>query len=129
MSNSKKQSRPPGPEQAAKFLSPRLRTSLVLIHKGGEELVPSIIDSLPRGSRLALISLQALAPAPGDPAQYVLTAAGRELAAACAVEGLPPQAHRLLTEIEEERARRAAAIDTPSGAGHNRDQVDCGVRW
>jgi hypothetical protein len=115
MSNPKEQRRPLNPEQAVDFLSDRLRTSLVLMHRGGEALIPSLVACLPRGSRLTLSSLGALAPDPDNPGDLMLTAAGRELAATCAVEGLPPRAHRVQTELEEERARRAAAGEPDSG--------------
>ena len=109
MTNSTEMRRPSNPEQAVRFLSDRLRTSLALMHRGDDDLVPLILASLPRGSRLLLASLGALKPDPRDSSEFVLTPIGRELAASCAVAGLSPEAQKALSALEQERARRAAS--------------------
>ena len=112
MTNSTEMRRPSNPEQAVRFLSDRLRTSLALMHRGDDDLVPLILASL--GSPLQPMqprrpSLGALKPDPRDSSEFVLTPIGRELAASCAVAGLSPEAQKALSALEQERARRAAS--------------------
>lgn len=105
------------PDQAVRFLSDRLRLTLALVHRGGDDLAPSILAALPRGSRLLLDSLGALQQDPRDPSESLLTPIGRELAASCAVAGLSPDDQRALVELEQERARRAAASEDRTELG------------
>jgi hypothetical protein len=109
MTNQKEMRRASNPEQAVRFLSDRLRTTLALMHRGGDDLVPLILADLPRGSRLLLVSLGALEWGPANPSELALTSVGRELSATCAVTGLPRQAQNDLAALEQERARRAAS--------------------
>jgi hypothetical protein len=109
MTNPTEPRRPSNPEQAVRFLSDRLRTSLALMHRGDDDLVPLILASLPRGSRLLLASLGALTSDPRDSSEFLLTPIGRELAASCAVAGLSPEVQKALSALEQERARRAAS--------------------
>jgi hypothetical protein len=108
MTNSTELKRALNPEEAIRFLSDRLCTSLALMHRDGSDLVSSGLAALPRGSRLLLASLGALKADPHDPSEFVLTPAGRELAASCAIAGLSPEVQQTLVALEQERARRAA---------------------
>lgn len=109
MTNPTEPRRVVNPEQAILFLSDRLRSTLALSHRGGDDLAPLILGTLPRGSRLLLDLLGALRQDPRDPAELVLTPSGRELAASCAVAGLSPDTQKGLAELKQEQARRAAA--------------------
>jgi len=115
MTNPPQLRRPLNPEQAIPFLSDRLRTSLALMHRNADDLAPSLIASLPRGSRLLLDSLGALKSDPSDPSEFVLSPLGRELAASCAVAGLSPEVQQTLAVLEQERARRAASGEDRTG--------------
>ncbi len=100
--------RPTSPEQAVRFLSLRLRTTLALLCRGSDELVALTLSALPQGSRLVLESLGALEVSPDNPDEVMPTSFGRELIAACVIEGLPQDLQKKLTALEEERARRTA---------------------
>jgi hypothetical protein len=114
MTNHKEMRRASNPGQAVRFLSDRLRTSLALMHRGGDDLVPLVLADLPRGSRLLLVSLGALEQDPANASELVLTPEGRELSASCAVTGLPRQVQNDLAALEQERARRAASGEDKS---------------
>lgn len=109
MTNSTEMRRASNPEQAIRFLSDRLRTTLALLQRGDDDLVSLALAILPRGSRLVLTTLGAVEPAPDDPSELVLTPFGRELSASCAIAGLPPEQQEKLAALEQERARRAVS--------------------
>jgi len=94
------------PEQAVRYLSERLRNTLALMRRGNEQFEPLILATLPRGSRLVLLALGAVEPAPENPSKLVLSAFGRDLSACCAITGVSPELQEKLTGLEQEQARR-----------------------
>lgn len=108
------------PDQAVRFLSDRLRTTLAILCRGDDDLASVALAALPRGSRLVLVALGAAEPTPEDPSELTITPFGRELCASCAVAGLSPELEEKLSELEQERARRAMAQETSSSSDKER---------
>jgi hypothetical protein len=98
-------------ERAISMLSERLRVTLALLHPLDNGLAALTIAGLPNGSRSTLAGMGAIAPAANEePAPIRITDFGREMITACNLVGLPRSVKSKIAALEEQQARRAAAM-------------------
>jgi len=99
-------------ERGAALLPKRLRVTLAVLHPADDDVVALALATLPRGSRAALTAIGAIRTIDdADPPVVEVTPFGREVMAACALEGLPADVARTATQLDEELARRAASVE------------------